>query len=413
VATRPRNEAFIRLRKAAGWTQVRLVAEYAATAQRLGVRGTVTERTVARWEAASPPCPAPAQQHVLEALFGVPLDEMGFEVPEHRRVGRRQFLADLGGLGAASLIPAPEAERARVDAGDLRRLDTDTERVYVLDHTRGSGDAYRLAQALAERVTGLLAEGSYLAAVGDRLQGTLGAVTSHLGWLAYDAMQLESSRAHCLEALATARLSGDRYLEARALANLSLVAVDQRRAWEAAGAAQAAWSAAGRYGGATVRAMLCAREAGALAASRDLTGARRALSHATANLDKSGSDEPPRWAVFFGQAEIDQATAGYYLAAGRPAAAVPFLRATVRALGDGYARNAAHYRVKLAGALLAAGEVDEACSEAEAVAAHVGALDSARTLTLLAALRADLGTVDSITARECGQRLDAALGAGS
>lgn len=410
MTARARNEVFVRLRKAAGLTQRSLVAQYTATAQRIGVRGTVAERTVARWESADPPCPAPAQQQVLESLFGVPLEEMGFQVPEHRRVGRRQFLADVGALSAAGLIPSPDRDRARVDTGDLRRLDDDAEHVYRVDHAQGSGGAYVLAEQLAARITALLSGGSYLAAVGDRLHAGLGAVTSHLGWLAYDAARLDLARAHCLEALAAARLSGDRYLEARALASLSLVAVEQNRAWEAHSATQAAWTAAGRVGGATVRAMLCVREAGALAAGGDLTGARRALSQALANHDRSGRDEPPRWAVFFGPAELDQATAEYYMAAGRPAAAATFFRQTVNALGDGYARNTALYRAKLATALLAAGEVDEACAQAETVAAHFAGLDSARTFALLRRFRADLGRVDSSLARQCGERLDAALG---
>jgi transcriptional regulator with XRE-family HTH domain len=410
VTTRPRNEAFIRLRKAAGLTQRGLVAEYTVTAQRIGVRGTVSERTVARWESADPPCPAPAQQQVLESLFGVPLEEMGFEVPEHRRVGRRQFLADVGAISAAGLIPSPDRERARVDAGDLRRLDDDAEAVYRVDHSRGSGGAYVLAEQLAARITGLLSGGSYLAAVGDRLHASLGAVTSHLGWLSYDAARLDAARTHCLEALAAARLSGDRHLEARALASLSLVAVEQGRAWEAASATTAAWSAVGRFGGATVRAMMCAREAGALAAGGDLSGARRALSQAMANHDRSGRDEPPRWAVFFGPAELDQAMAEFYLASGKPAAAASFFRQTVNSLGDGYARNGAMYRAKLARALLAAGEVEEACVQAEAVAAHIGEVDSARTLALLRRFRADLAAVDSPPARDCSERLDAALG---
>lgn len=410
MTTRQHNEAFVSLRKAAGWTQRQLIAQYADTARQLGVRGSVTERTVARWESANPPCPAPAQQRVLESMFAVPLDEMGFTVPEHRRVDRRRFLADTAAAGAASLIPAPDTPRVRVDAGDLRRLEHDTEQVYVLDHARGSAGAYRLARQLADRVTAMLAERAYLPAVGDRLQSTLGTVTSHLGWLAYDARDLDAARGHCLEALAAARMSGDRHLEARALANLSLVAVDQGRAWEAGSATQAAWSAAGTYAGATVRALLCARQAGALCATGDLSAARRALSAAGSNLERADRDDPPRFAVFFGAAELDQAQAGYYLAAGKPAAAAGFLRATVRALGGGYARNTALYRAKLAGALLAAGEVEEAGAEAVAAARGLAASPSAQGVAVLRRVRAGLADSGSRAGIEAAEQVAALLG---
>jgi transcriptional regulator with XRE-family HTH domain len=409
MTARQRNEAFVRLRKSAGLTQRSLVAEYTATAQRIGVRGTVSERTVARWECAGPPCPAPAQQQVLEALFGVPLEEQGFEVPEHRRVGRREFLADVGALGAASLIPAPDTHRVRADAGDLRRIATDVEQVYLVDHSQGSGSARPLAEQLAARVTSALDDCSYLEAVGTSLQNTLGAVTAHLGWLAFDGAHLERARGYCLEALATGRMTGDRYLEASTLANLALIAIEQSRAWEAVSAAQAAWGVLGRDGGPTVRAMLCAREADALGAAGDLGAARRALSLAMANYDRSGRDEPPRWARFFGPEELDLATAAYYLAAGKPGAAVPFLRQTVNSLGDGYARNAAHYRAKLALALLDADEVDEACAEALQVCAHLERVDSATVDARLREFRTRAAGVDTRCAAEAVERIDTAL----
>lgn len=410
VATRARNEEFVRLRKDAGWTQVQLVAEYAAAAGRLGVRGTVTERTIARWESSDPPCPAPAQQQVLEALFGVPLEDQGFQVPEHRRSTRRQFLADAAALSAAGIVHTAEQQPVRVAAGDLRRLDSEVEQVYLTDHSRGSQDAYTLAEQVAGRVTGLLSGGSYLAAVGTRLQGTLGAVTSHLGWLSYDSARLGLARAHCLEALALARLNGDRHLEARSLATLSLIAVEQGRAWEADGATQAAWSAAGRFAGATVRALLCARQAGALCATGDLTGARRALSMAGTNLERSDGDDPPRFAVFFGAAELDQATAGYYLAAGRPDAAASFLRSTVRALDESYARNAALYRAKLAAALLAAGELDEAAAEAVTAAQGLAESSSAQGVAVLRRVRDGLAGSGSQGAADAAARVGALLG---
>jgi DNA polymerase/3'-5' exonuclease PolX len=97
------------------------------------------------------------------------------------------------------------------------------------------------------------------------------------------------------------------------------------------------------------------------------------------------------------------------LDAGRPDRAVPYFQATVRGLGDGYARNAAMYRVKLAAALLAAGEVEEACREAEAVANWIDGTGSAKIVAGLRRVRATLAAVDGAVAQVCVERIDEAL----
>jgi transcriptional regulator with XRE-family HTH domain/tetratricopeptide (TPR) repeat protein len=409
------NETFVRRRLAAGWTQRALIREYQAVAERLSLPGALSERTVARWEKEDPPLPRPAAQTVLEALFGVPLHELGFQVPAQRRsadLDRRRFLEDAGSLTVVAAVGGMHAaETSRVDAGHLRAVDDAIEQVYLVDHTRGSGAAFPLAHRLAERVTWTLGHGTYLESVGHRLHSVLGATTAHLGWLAYDNNELDQARAYCLEAITAGRLTGDRYLEASAMANLSLIAIEQHRAWEAVGAAQAAWRAVGAVGGATVRAMLCVREADAAGAAGDLSAARRALSQATTNYDRTGRDEPPRWAAFFGPAELDQATAGYYLAAGRPGSAVPYLRQTVRTLGGGYERNSAHYRVKLALALLAAGDADEACAEAVVACDWLDQVESAKVLARLRDFRDQAALSDASCATDTVARIDAALGA--
>jgi tetratricopeptide (TPR) repeat protein/transcriptional regulator with XRE-family HTH domain len=403
----------------AGMTQAQLVEAYADTARLLGIGGTVTERTIARWESPKPGCPSPSAQKVIEALFGTALEDLGFEVPPHRRtrraipsqtgVDRRAFLADTAAVAVAASLAGGETRR--VDAGDVRALQDDTEQVFVVDHARGGAEADALAASLLDRTALLLNQGSYLPAIGHRLQMLAAAVHSHRAWLNRDAGDLVAARTHCLEALAAARLLGDRDTEAGALANLVLITIAQGRFWEARAAADAAFAAAGRGAAPTLQAMLSARIAGAAGAAGDLDGARRALVAATGHLERAGTDSPPRFARFFGPAEMDQATAAYYLDAGRPDRAVPYLQATVRGLGDGYARNAAAYRVKLSAALLAAGEVEQACAEAEQVADWVDGTGSVKTVRRLRAVRDRLAAVDSSSARATVERIDEVLGA--
>ncbi|MDG4536226.1 hypothetical protein [Streptomyces sp. AV19] len=98
-----------RLRQTAGYTQESFVKAFAEEAARLAVDASVSVRQLRRWERETPPpLPHPGQQIVLEAMFGVPLVEMGFSVPQHRvtvsvpvsasgEVRRRTFVADAGG----------------------------------------------------------------------------------------------------------------------------------------------------------------------------------------------------------------------------------------------------------------------------------------------------------------------------
>lgn len=410
---------FRQARLGAGYTQAQLIKAYADTARLLGIGGTVTERTIARWESPKPGCPSPSAQKVIEALFGVPLEDLGFEVPPHRRarravpsqtgVDRRAFLADTAAVAISASVAG--AETRRVDAGDVRALRADAEQVFVVDHAKGGADADRLAAALLDRTAFLLSQASYLPAIGHQVQALAAAVHSHRAWLNRDRGDLTAARTHCLEALAAARLLGDRNTEAGALANLVLITVAQGRMWEARAAADAAFTVAGRGAAPTLQAMLSARIAGAAGAAGNLDDARRALIAASGHLERAGTDTPPRFARFFGPAELDQATAAYYLDAGRPDRAVPYLQATVRGLGDGYARNAAAYRVKLAGALLAAGEVEAACAEAEQVADWVDGTGSVKTIRRLQAVRDRLAAVDSAAARATVERINAVLGA--
>lgn len=406
-------------RQRAGYTQAQLVEAYAETARLLGTGGTITERTIARWEGDNPPCPSPTAQQVIEALFGIPLEDLGFPVPAHRRtakptpsktaVDRRTFLADTAAaaIGGASLTGVPEARR--IDAGDVQALRSAAEDVFVVDHARGGSDADRLASALLDNAAHLLRHGSYLPQVGHQIQALTASVHSHRAWLNRDRGDLDAARNAALEAMTASRLLGDRVIESGALANLVLIAIAQDRMWEARSAADAALAAVGRGAAATLLAMLATRIAGAAGASGDLGDARRALVAATGHLERAGTDTPPRFARFFGLAEMDQATATYYLDAGRPDRAVPYLQATVRGLGDGYKRNQASYRVKLAAALLAAGEVEEACQQALIVADWVEGTGSAKTVTRLRKVRNGLAQVGGAAARACVEQLDSVL----
>ncbi|WP_246618376.1 AfsR/SARP family transcriptional regulator [Streptomyces javensis] len=60
------------------------LAEYAKAAACLGEPGQVTARQFHRWRQLDPPCPAPSRQRVLEKMFGMSLEQIGFTLPPGR-----------------------------------------------------------------------------------------------------------------------------------------------------------------------------------------------------------------------------------------------------------------------------------------------------------------------------------------
>ncbi|MCB5910821.1 hypothetical protein [Streptomyces pinistramenti] len=229
----------------------------------------------------------------------------------------------------------------------------------------------------------------------------------HRAWYGYDGGHIDAGRAACMEALAAAQLVDNPLLQVSVLETLVLLAIKAGRAWEATSAVENAYRLATRAGaGHTVHLVIALRDANVATHKGDLSGARRALSRAVSHQGRTDTDpEVPNWAQFAGPFEIDYATADMYVRAEQPQRAVPFLRAAVRGIGGELARNSASYRVKFAGVLLGAGEVDEACAEMDAVLDACGGISSPRLLSKIREFRRAAARVDSPAARECGERM--------
>lgn len=108
-----RESVFARLCARRQWQQPAVfIAVYEATAGRLGEPRQITVRQVHRWRQPDPPCPRPASQRVLEEMFGMPLEQLGFTLPAHRR-------APPGPGRTSAQDPAP-GRTARRPASPLR-----------------------------------------------------------------------------------------------------------------------------------------------------------------------------------------------------------------------------------------------------------------------------------------------------
>ncbi len=110
------NSALRQLRLRRFWTQTDFAAAFEARSRQIGRPLSLSVRQVRRWESDNPPLPLPAYQAVLEALFGVPIERMGFQ-PQWAR-------PEAGSPGSGSGEPVQD-ERG---AGVTRSAHDDHER---------------------------------------------------------------------------------------------------------------------------------------------------------------------------------------------------------------------------------------------------------------------------------------------
>ncbi|MEU2683288.1 hypothetical protein ABZ654_05315 [Streptomyces hygroscopicus] len=411
------NRTLASLRRKAGYTQASFVAAFAREAARLGFDASVSVRQLRRWESESPPpLPHPSQQAVLEVVFGLPLAEMGFDVPAHRcsdvewighdgDVKRRAFVTGSGAIAAAAVLPNQHGPR--IGASEVAAFRARLADLYAVDHQSGGIPAKARAERLERELTHVLSSSVYTSGVGRDLQAALSELHSNQAWYGYDSGPLGQARTAAMEALTTAQLIGDGLLQLSALETLVLIDIKTDRLWEAASAVESAYGLANRSGaGPTVHLVIALREANVATRAGDTAAARRALSRALSYQSRTDTDiDVPSWARFAGPIEIDYATADMYVAAGEPRRAVPFLRAAVDGLAGGYARNAAWYRSKLACMLLDAGEAEEACAEMGSVLDAYEEIDSDRLTQRMHAFRKTAIAMDTVVTRDISARI--------
>ncbi|GAA3242135.1 hypothetical protein GCM10010260_81970 [Streptomyces filipinensis] len=393
-------------RSCATFTQV-----YATVARRLGQREEVTDRQVRRWRAPEPPCPQPGRQRVLEAMLGVPLEQLGFRVPEHRRNAVTAPLADLaepqGGtppverrtlftlsaavLGSAALPAPADAYAPQVGTDTVADLRHGLASLYGLDDRFGGATVGPLAAAHLSRVERLISTGTYPDIIGRQLRLISGETAEHVGWLAFDAGDHQRARRYWTQARNTAVDLRDDSLTVLVLASLSLLEIREQDPKAALDHAQRASALAQPWAPPSLMSILATRQARALALLGDPSAARTTLAHAARLYDQDQGARPaPAWTLFHGPAELGMAQAELFTAVGHHRAAVRWLRLALERQEATYARNEALARAGLAGALARSGEADEAAFHIEQGEALLTEVSSGRAREGLAQARREL-----------------------
>ena len=130
------NEALRQLRLRRFWTQADFSARFEERSRQIGRPLSLSVRQVRRWESENPPLPLPAYQAVLEALLGVPIEQLGFQPGWEQEFGPRGPGAAGTGLGTStitgtSISGTGGAGISRSPSDDSERYDPVKRREFV------------------------------------------------------------------------------------------------------------------------------------------------------------------------------------------------------------------------------------------------------------------------------------------
>jgi hypothetical protein len=294
---------------------------------------------------------------------------------------------DLIGTGPAGAHGAEgQQQSSGVGADHVALLETAIRNIESTDAARGGDTLYGAAQSLYRVADAWLDQGSPPPTIRDGIQSLIGDLACWLGWLAFDADRHDQARRYLSEALLSARLMDDPFLEVRTMASLSLLALAFRPR-EALQCAQLAQRLASGWSTPRLAALLHLRAARAHAAMNDERAFAREIANAAGKLDRGPGVDEPLFVRFVGPGELSGIAGLSYLAMRRPDRASGLFRDIVDNPDPAYQRNMSYYTVRLAESLGRQGDITGACVVARQAVNLVSGLESSRTVRFLGQFR--------------------------
>ncbi|MFI6541463.1 DNA-binding protein [Nonomuraea sp. NPDC050547] len=341
-----------RLRPDRMWSLAQMARELRRAA---GVRVAVAHpaslrRQIGGWERG---------EHLPDERYRI-LYALVFAIPERELFAGAAAPGTAPGPGAADDVqelaePAPRSRKGGATAGEAAaQVRAASAQIIALDTRLGAGDMLDLVVRAAERAH----RTAHAEFPGNREVLAAAAEAQQVaGWVCFDAERQDLARRLSLEALLSARTSGDRSMEYFVLAQLAMQDLHVHRPGEAAQICEAALEGASGSVGTlfTMRAARAAAQMGEHARARDLIGRTRSRY-----LDGPRSGDPA-WAWWLTEGEISWhhamlcADAGQWGRAGEH-----FAVAADAELASGYDRGACVSRANLLWALAQARDWAEA-----------------------------------------------------
>ena len=411
------------LRRRRYWTQVDLALAFEERSRQVGRALSLSVRQVRRWEGADPPLPLPAYQEVLESLFGLPIERMGFPAPwpgaPRRELGeeagptpggasaarsyhddreraepvkRRQFVAGAVALGSGASVwpesagaaaPArPGSERATTALGAAARraaLDPQAVSGYAaitaqqrsLYWTVPAETMIEPVRAHAELGTELLtATGSGMLRA--RLAGPVAESALLAARLSFfDVQRPDWAGTFFDTARQAAREAGDPALLSAVLATAAFPPAFAGVAGQARALIRQALEVGLRGASAEQRSWLYAVQSEVEARLGDGRAATEAIVRAEVELGRGGPASP-EWLDYYDASRLTGFSGFCQLAAGRPGRAAEALEHNLRGLTPAAGKQRSITLADLAGARARQGEYEESARLLEAAVDQLG-----------------------------------------
>jgi transcriptional regulator with XRE-family HTH domain len=305
----------------------------------------------------------------------------------------------LGGPGLAEARGSRQVSPALVAhveerLGHLRHLDDEL----------GSGDLAGLANSELALIVRLLRNGSYPDKTGRRLYGLAAEACRQAAWDYFDQHHQQAARRYFEAALRASATADDPVTGAYALSFAAVQSYSTEQPQQAVSLLETAQAAVNHAATPRMKAMLAARSARAVSKTGSRLGCAHFLHQARAALDRGPHPDDPEFLYWVSQGEIEMIAGSSALDLGDPAQAIRCFDAAMAADyrgDDRYPRSHAIYLARAAEAHLTLHDLDAALERAAHAVRCLGGVDSARSSSAIAGLRAKLAPhASSRTVRE-------------
>ena len=379
----------------------------------IGLRVSITERTVRRWESENPPWPHPDHQAALEHLFSRPVIELGFTPPwagEETTARQPDRAAVPGAVGGGALAVFPRRPLADPLPGsiaaDFITITTAYRRMYW------TVPPAQLHDAVATHVRlGM----TLVASVPEAARRSLAAAISESSLLAgriefFDMQSPQAAQQSLVVALQAAQDAGDSLLGAAVLAHMAFVPAfsgDSKRAEEARDKMRAARTFARRAAAPPeLLAWLDAVEAEAETRFGDTRRALDLIRHAEEIYDTHEPRPLPAWLDWFSPIRLAGFKGNTLLADHQPGPAKETLRKALDQLPEESAKQRSVILGDLAAVAVSESDPEEACRLAELALDQLARTWYATGMARVRAVRTSLSPWES---QRCVRSLDERL----
>ncbi len=262
-----------------------------------------------------------------------------------------------------------------------------------MDDELGSGQLAQLARSELALIAQLLRTGRCPEAAGRRLYSLASEASRQAAWNYFDQRQHAAARHYFETALRASATGGDRPAGAYALSFLAVHCYSTGQAQQAVSLLQTAQVELAGSQTPRMAAMLAARAARAHSKAGDRRACAHMLHEAREALDRGPRPDDPPTLYWVTHGEIEMIAGSSALELGDPAEAIRRFDAAISADyrgDDQFPRSHAIYLARAADAYLAMHDLDAAVDQAAHAVRCLHGVDSARSASTLAELRAKL-----------------------